>query len=58
MRITEEKVSHLADMAGIEITPEHMPGVIRNMVVLLGQIDILFEQPIAPSVEPAPVFRP
>lgn len=58
MRVSEELVIHLAAAAGIEITPEHMPGVIRSMEVLLAQIDLLFDTPTDPLVEPAPVFRP
>ncbi|GGY99037.1 DUF4089 domain-containing protein [Novosphingobium colocasiae] len=57
MRISEELVRHLAGHSGLEIAPEHMPGVIRNLEVLEGQILLLFAKPIDPPIEPAPVYR-
>jgi len=58
MPVTEEKLRHLAEIAGIEIAPGHVPGVIRNLEVLLAQAELLFEEPLDPLVEPAPVLRP
>lgn len=58
MRITEEKLHHLAEIAGIKIAPGHVPGVIRNLEVLLEQAELLFEEPLDAPIEPAPVFRP
>lgn len=58
MRITEDLVRQLAERSGLVIAPEHMPGVIRNLEVLEGQILLLFAQPLDPLVEPAPVYRP
>ncbi|MET0251861.1 MAG: DUF4089 domain-containing protein [Novosphingobium sp.] len=56
--LTVEQVRLLAGLAGIEIAPGHMPGVIRNLEILREQAALLAEPPIEPLVEPAPVFRP
>jgi Asp-tRNA(Asn)/Glu-tRNA(Gln) amidotransferase C subunit len=56
--VTDEQVRQLADLAGMQITPEHMPGVLRNLGILLGQAEILAGEPLDALVEPAPVFRP
>ena len=54
----EEQVRHLAALADIEIAPEHLPGVIRNLQVLREQAALLLHEPLDPSIEPLPVFRP
>jgi hypothetical protein len=51
-------VRHLAALADIEIAPEHLPGVIRNLQVLREQAALLLHEPLDPSIEPLPVFRP
>ena len=56
--LTEEHVRHLAEVAGLRIAPEHLPGVIRNLAVLLGQAALLEADALDPLVEPAAVFRP
>lgn len=56
--ISEEQVRQLAALAGMEIAPGHMPGVIRNMEVLLQQAALIFAEPLDPLVEPSPVHRP
>lgn len=58
MRINEELVQQLAERSGLAIAPEHMPGVVRNLEVLDGQILLLFAQPLDPLVEPLPAYRP
>ena len=58
MRIDEQQVGLLAALAGIEIAPEHLPGVIRNLGALQAQAALLLDRLLDPSVEPAPVFRP
>ena len=54
--MTEEDVRALAGMAGITIDPAYMPGVIRNLEILLTQAGHLAQAPLDPMVEPAPVF--
>jgi hypothetical protein len=56
--MTAEDVDMLARMAGLSIDPAYLPGVTRNLDILLGQTELLFELPIDPLVEPAPVYRP
>jgi Asp-tRNA(Asn)/Glu-tRNA(Gln) amidotransferase C subunit len=56
--LDDEQVRHLAALAGLEIAPEHLPGVIRNLQVLREQAALLFQQPLDPSIEPLPVFSP
>jgi len=58
MRVTEEHVHLLAQIAGIEIAPAHLPGVIANLDTLLAQADLLFAESLDPAVEPAPAYRP
>lgn len=52
-----ETVHRLAELSGIRIAREHRAGVIRNLEVLLDQAAVLERVPLAPSVEPAPVFQ-
>lgn len=56
--MTEAEVSLLATMAGLSIDPAHLPGVARNLGVLLDQAKLLFDPPVDPLVEPAPVYCP
>jgi len=56
--VTEEQVLHLAELAGLKIAPEHRPGVVRNLGVLLEQSALLGAEPLDPLVEPAAVFCP
>ncbi|HEX7873420.1 MAG TPA: DUF4089 domain-containing protein [Sphingobium sp.] len=56
--MTDEEVVLLARMAGLEIDPAHLPGVTRNLGILLDQAALLFDPPIDMLVEPAPVYRP
>lgn len=55
---TEEQVRILSDLAGIKIAPEHLPGVTRNLEIVLAQAALLFEPPIDLLVEPATTFSP
>lgn len=48
----------LAKVAGLTIDPAHLPGVTHNLEILLAQAALLFDTPIDPMVEPAPVYRP
>ncbi|HEX7823148.1 MAG TPA: DUF4089 domain-containing protein [Sphingobium sp.] len=56
--MTEQDIGLLARMAGLVIDPAHLPGVARNLDMLLEQAALLFDPPIDPLVEPAPVYRP
>ena len=58
VRVSEEQLRALARLADIEIAPGHMPGVIRNLEVLLGQTALLVEAGLEAEVEPAGVFHP
>ncbi len=58
MPVTEDQVLLLAALAGIAITPGQMPGVIQNLETVLAQAALLFDPPIDPLLEPAPVFVP
>lgn len=56
--MTEEQLLVLAKVAGIDIAPPYRLGVMRNFGTLMEQAALLFEHPVDPWVEPAPVFRP
>ncbi|CAN5134108.1 hypothetical protein BH10PSE13_BH10PSE13_11860 [soil metagenome] len=56
--MTTDEVNLLARMAGLVIDPAHLPGVARNLDLLLAQTDLLFDPPVDPLVESAPVYRP
>lgn len=52
-----DDVMRQARMAGLEIDPAFLPGVVRNLDILLAQAALLMSPPLEPEVEPAPVFR-
>jgi hypothetical protein len=56
-QVSEAQLRLLAQLAGLEIAPRHMPGVISNLEILLSQAALLAAAPIEPLVEPAPVFH-
>lgn len=56
--MTVEEVDLLARMAGLSIDPAFLPGVARNLDILLDQAALLFDPAVDPLVEPAPVYRP
>jgi hypothetical protein len=56
--MTEEDVAQLANMAGLDLDPAHLPGVMRNLEILEGQTALLFQEPLDPLVEPMAVYRP
>lgn len=58
IRPKEEQVRILADLAGLKIAPDHLPGVTHNLEIVLTQAALLFEPPIDPLVEPATTFSP
>lgn len=56
--VSEEQVQVLAQLAGLRIAPEHMPGVIRSLGILLGEAQVLGQISIVAAIEPAAVYRP
>ena len=55
--MTEEHVALLASLSGLRIDPAYLPGVLRNLEVLLSEAALLHEVPLDPLIEPGPVFR-
>lgn len=55
--IDEADVTALARMAGLEIDPAYLSGVVGNLRVLLEQMALLMIPPIAAEIEPATVYR-
>jgi hypothetical protein len=55
--IEKEDVERLAQVAGLNIDPAHLPGVLTNMRILLAQAEYLMTPPIAAEVEPATAYR-
>lgn len=58
MTISEEQLRAMAEVAGIPIAPEHVPGVIRNLEILHEQCALLFDPPVDALIEPATVYLP
>jgi hypothetical protein len=56
--MSEEQIAVLAHMAGLKIDPAYIPGVLRNLEIVLAQGKVLAQAPLGPLVEPAPVFHP
>lgn len=55
--IEQEDVERLAQMAGLNIDPAYLPGVMENLRILLAQAALLMTPPIAAEIEPAPAYR-
>lgn len=47
-----------AAVIGLPIAPEHRPGVIQFLGVVLGAAALVMEFPLPDDVEAAPVFEP
>lgn len=54
----EAFVLELARLAGIELTPEQLPGVIATLRINAGLARKLDDFPLAAEDEPGPVWRP
>ena len=54
----EDYVTQAAALLGIDILPEHLPGVIRNFALLTEQAALFMDFPLDDRVEMAPTFRP
>ncbi len=51
-------VDAAAAAIGLEIAPEHRPGVIANVERLTAVARLVMEFPLSDEVEAAPVFKP
>ena len=47
-----------AAAVGLEIAPEHRPGVIANLERIAAMAEMVMSFPLPEAEEPAPVFRP
>ena len=54
----EALVLELARLAGIELTPERLPGVIATLRINAQLAHLLEEFPLVGQDEPGPVWRP
>jgi hypothetical protein len=54
--LLDSDVEMLALMAELTIDPAHLPGVVRNLTILLDQAALFLDPPINPLVEPAVVY--
>ena len=55
--IDADFVRRAADLAGLEITPQQMPGVLANLQRTAEAALALAEFPLGPLDEAGPVFR-
>ncbi len=51
-------VDRAAAIIGLEIAPEHRPGVVQQLAGTLALAALIMDFPLDDTVEPAPVFRP
>ena len=51
-------VDAMSAVVGLEIAPEHRPGVLRQLAIVLAAAALVAEFAIPDVIEPAPVFRP
>lgn len=51
MKVTEKDVTHVADLANLELSPEERSGMVRDLNSILGHIDRL-NQLDTSNVEP------
>lgn len=47
-----------AELLGVELLPEHRPGVIQNFTLLVAQAELFMGFELDERVEMAPVFHP
>lgn len=55
--LAEADILALARLLGLPLDPQHLPGVAANLRLAGGMARLLESLPLAPSDEPAPVFR-
>lgn len=51
-------VDQAAKLIDLPIAPEHRPGVVQFMGVIMGAAAVVMEFPLPDDVESAPVFEP
>jgi hypothetical protein len=51
-------VDQAAKLIDLPIAPEHRPGVVQFMGVIMGAAALVMEFPLPDDVESAPVFEP
>jgi 1-carboxybiuret hydrolase subunit AtzG-like len=54
----ESYLTAAAAAIGLEVAPEHRPGVILNLERIAGLAELVMAFPLPEAEEPAPVFRP
>jgi hypothetical protein len=54
----EDCIDAFAQLLGLELLPEHRPGVIQNFTLLAAQAELFMEFDLDERVEMAPVFHP
>ncbi|MBV8889554.1 MAG: DUF4089 domain-containing protein [Alphaproteobacteria bacterium] len=51
-------VTAFAALIGLEIAPEHRPGVVLNLTRIAAMAALVMDFPLPDDSEPAPVYRP
>ena len=54
----EAYVDAASALLGVELAPEHRPGVVRDFRLIARKADLVTRHPLERRDEPAPVFRP
>ncbi|MDP8986230.1 MAG: DUF4089 domain-containing protein [Pseudomonadota bacterium] len=54
----ETCIDAVAELLGVELLPEHRPGVIQNFTLLVAQAELFMGFELDERVEMAPVFHP
>jgi hypothetical protein len=54
----EPYVDAAAALVGLDLDPEHRPGVILNMERIAAMAALVMDFPLPDETEPAPVFHP
>jgi hypothetical protein len=55
---TESYVLQAAALAGLEIEPAHMPGVIENLQRSAAIARVFLDFPLPDDIEPAATYKP
>jgi 1-carboxybiuret hydrolase subunit AtzG-like len=54
----QRRVREAARRVGLELQPQHLPGVAEHFARLTAQAELLLAFPLEEDDEPAPVFTP
>jgi len=57
-RIDAEFVAHAALGVGLELAPEHVPGVVRYYRMIVGMAEAVNGFPLDDTIESAAIFTP